>query len=260
MRKLVLLFLSLAIVAGVASVSFAETWDLKGDFSSTNPNGEWTYGVYLEDAYNSSLGSFIAWSTYRTWGGSVDYYGNEGDLAAGVIFHNTSPESVDGATWLKPGDVIPYAAALGWEYDPVVRWTAPANMTVSIDALFTGQCNGTSDVHILLNGDMTDGPAWGDPTFTGTHLVDGEINGNYGYPEYSIPVTGTVQSVAYNGVISVSAGDTIDFVTGYGSDHSSSDGAMIGVTATIATVPEPASLSLLGCALAGLLAYAWRKR
>jgi hypothetical protein len=260
MKKLMLPILTLAIAVGAASTSLATTtWDLRGDFASTNPNGAWTYGVYLEDGH--SLGNFYAWPTYRPYGGSVYYYGNEADpLACGVIFRNTSPASTDGHVWLAPGDVAFFAGLLGWAYDPVIRWTATTDMTISVNALFTGQCDGTSDVHILLNGDMLNGPAYGDPTFTGTHLVDGEINGNYGYAPAGIPASGTVGSVAYNGTILVHAGDYIDFVSGYGSDHAITDVAMVGVSAVITQVPEPASLGLLCCALAGLLAYAWRKQ
>jgi hypothetical protein len=256
--KMFVLFLVISATLMATSTSEAGVWSIKDDFASANPNGAWTYGVYLEDGH--AAGNFYAWPALANWGGTVDFYGNPGSVAAGVIFHNNTPESVDGTTWLKSGDVCLYAATLGWLYDPVVRWTAPEDMTVSVDALFTGQCEGTSDVHILLNGDMVNGTEWGDPTFTGTHLLDAEINGNYGYPEYEIPQTGTVSSAPYTGVITVHAGDTIDFVSGYGSDHTNTDGAMIGVSATITTVPEPSSIGLLGLALIGFAGMVWRKR
>lgn len=36
--------------------------------------------------------------------------------------------------------------------------------------------------------------------------------------------------------------------------------ARVGIATTVAIVPEPSTLALLGCGLFGLLAYAWRKR
>jgi hypothetical protein len=104
-----------------------------------------------------------------------------------------------------------HPAAFGDSYAPFIRWTAPADMTVIVDALFYGCEETTTDVHILLNGTMNNGPV-----YIGTSLLDGIIDGNYGYAPLGIPATGTSNSVAYNDIITVAAGDKIDFVVGYG--------------------------------------------
>jgi hypothetical protein len=263
------LLMALALVTCAASTAGAADWNLARDFSTTaNPNGAWSNGLYQADG---SANAFDFWPLpdyyWRHSGlAHLAFYGNPSDYSfiAGAVCYN--PDSADcyyGANyhlWLRPGEVALWAAQWGNIYAPVIRWTAPAAMTVSIDALFTGRCDVvSSDVHVLLSGDETNGPSGGDPIFTGTHLFDGAIDGNYGCAEMGIAATGTTQSQSYSGIVTLAAGDHIDFVVGYGPDHWNGQD-MVGLSATITEIPEPASLSLLGCALAGLLACAWRKR
>jgi hypothetical protein len=259
---------ALALAACTASFASAQTWNVASDFSTTSSvNGQWQYGCYLEDSYGSTIGSWYNWGSY--WGPYpvVDHmyqWGNDGDSAfvPGGVCYN--PDNADATydlggsynLWLKPGQVALWAAAWGDRYSPVVRWTAPSAITVSIDALFTGQCDYTlTDVHVLLNGDQTDGPGQdGLPIYTGTHLLDGTIDGNYGYADLGIAATGTTPSQGYTGTLTLAAGDTIDFVVGYGSDQITPQD-LVGLSVTINQVPEPSAIILLVAAGLGLVVY-----
>lgn len=264
MRKITLLMV-LALAVSAASSYAAVGWDLERDFSTTtNPNGEWTYGVYLEDAFSEVdyPGGFYTWPAFYGWPNvpELAYWGNAGgDLGAGCVFYTNSDTPFGGGApahqWWAPREVMLHPAAAGWGYAPVIRWTAPYDITIEVDALFYGCEDGTDvDVHILLNGTMTDGPA-----FTGTHVFDGEVIGNYGYEPLGVAPTGDANSAAYNGVLTLMAGDRLDFVAGWGFDGSyASD--LTGLDIAIDPVPEPGSLLALGTGFIGLLGFGIRRR
>jgi len=246
------MFLILVFVLALATVSNAD-WVLDRDFSKVdNPNGQWTYGVYLEDWFdtNGYPDGFYIWPSYYDWPGvpEIGYYGNpNGDLGAGCVFYTNSDTPLGGPIqWWAPRKVMLHPAAAGWGYAPVIRWTAPYDIMISVDALFYGCEETTTDVHVILNGNMYNGPS-----FTGS-LMDGIINGNYGYAPLGISASGTSNHVAYNAVLTLAAGDKLDFVAGYGPNFSyASD--LTGLDITITEIPEPATIGLLSFGALALL-------
>lgn len=256
------LFLALATAFGLAAPALAAPdWVLDRDFSKvSNPTGAWTYGVYLEDYYdtNGYPDGWYTWPGYQDFpgtGGAIGYYGNpNGDLGAGAVFYTNSDSPLGGPVqWWAPRKVMLHPAGAGHAYAPVIRWTAPTDMQISIDALFFGCEETTSDVHILLNGNMYDGPS-----YTGTHLLDANIIGNYGYAPLGVAATNPdTNHAAYNGVINVMAGDKLDFVCGYGGNGYAGD--LTGLDITITQVPEPVTLLALSTTLVGLAGFRRRK-
>ena len=175
------------------------------DFSPTsNPNGLWSYG------WTQTLGSTFILDTYH----AVSSVGGDNwfpsiSSPAPVVGHNGTGHAISGAysNILEPGQLGLHPGSDG--ADSVVRWTAPLTETVSLAASFTGVdfVGPTStDVHVLKNN---------------VPIYDGAVNG-----------FGPSSAADFAQTLSVSAGDTIDFVVGYGADGSYSYDAT-GLDATI---------------------------
>ena len=133
------------------------------------------------------------------------------------------------------------------DYSSALRFTAPSNGEYTVDALMYGAFVPRTDAH--------------DDHENCTVKVGGiidqaqEVTGYYYANTYD---TLTSTQFAYSKALSLTAGETVDFLVTHGSSggYAQSAGAQITITPT----PEPGTLVLLVTGLLGLLTYAWRKR
>ena len=193
--KFTISLLVLVLLAGAVSQADAAD-NIVGDFSpSSNPTGNWSYG------FTSTLGgTFNLFTTSTTQvppnqlpcDGTVMFWTTPSGFP--LVGHNPSGMTVTcSSTVSVPNDVLTmHPGPSGAQ--AVVRWTAPASGTYAIQGFFEGLDfvgPTTTDVHILLN--------------SSTSLFSGNIS------SFEVPLTFTLS-------LSVSAGDKIDFVVGFGSD------------------------------------------
>jgi hypothetical protein len=220
-----LLFVVVAAVCAAGPSAHATLYSAAADFSiSGNPNGVWSYG------YSATLGSAL--TLYTNSG--ITVFGQPPNFLAWFAINpettaNDFPWAVrnEAATTPASGLRLP-PGGLGLHPGPdpnneyaVIRWTAPQAGMYEITAAFVdrdytepmyGPRGATSDVHVLLNGsslydELLDRDGWG-----------------FG-------------PVGYLDVLSLVAGDQIDFVVGRGADDSYiSDHT--GLEATIVAVPD----------------------
>lgn len=229
----------------LAPTAYASSFDAATDFSlGSNPNGVWSYG------YSSTLGGPFTPDiiTKTTTAGNNNFSSWQGnDMSCGfcgpeifplVVKNTASTEQVTGTVDLLAGELALHPAANG-EF-AIVRFTAPTAGLFTIASTFEGRDVGgpqsptgtTTDVHVLLNNA---------PLFTGEVTGFGATSDQSFSPPLPLPL---------------SAGDTLDFVVGVGVDRNFFDD-LTGLSATISTVPEPASLLLLG---SGVIGLAWWRR
>ncbi|HKU20197.1 MAG TPA: PEP-CTERM sorting domain-containing protein [Terriglobales bacterium] len=224
-KSVTLLLVGLLLALGASLQANAD--NIVADFSaSSNPNGNWSYG------YTATLGgTFIPFTVSGVGcGGTIDLWTTSSGYP--VVDHNSS-----GTTQTCSGTVSVPTDVLGMHPDnsggdAVVRWTAPISGTYSIQGMFEGLdfvYPTTTDVHILLD--------------SSTSLFSGNI------ASFEVPLNFSFSQA-------LTAGDTIDFVVGFGADGNYF-GDSTGLAGTIPTesaaVPEPSTLLLLAGGVLGLL-------
>jgi hypothetical protein len=208
-------------IAGAAvglahSVSAQTTFDVADDFSlAGNPNGSWTYG------YSTGLGgSLILNAESLTSNGIELWRTNISSSDPASIYNPTQRVITIPGLQLQPGQFAFHPGPNG-EYE-VARLKLSSAGDYSISGTFAGAAtNGTTtDVHILLNG---------------VSIFDGVVNG-----------FGAGTGPSFSLTRSLSAGDSLDFAVGYGSNlNFISDTTALSAQITTA-VPEPATFLLLG--------------
>ena len=201
-----------AISAGATTTS----WDAAGDFSATaNPNGAWSYG------WSTSRGSmFNLLATPSTFNG-VNVWSNASTppLEPDVFFNGTSNVIAPNGTNPIPAGTLAFHPGAKGE-NAVVRWTAPMAGTFSVATTFTARdtVGTTTDVAVLSNG---------------SQLAGGEVG--------PLPT----QTFAL-GPLPLSAGDTIDFTVGFGTDGTDlfdSTGLDAKITTVVDTTPPAITIT-----------------
>jgi hypothetical protein len=170
------------------TISPTQCWDVADDFSFTaNPNGQWKYGY---DASGTGTFTLIDSGTAGKVHSDPDVWFWQG--GAGYIGEPTAGKNVgtnawviEGTTTYEPGDFALHPGPSGER--AVVRWTCPTSGNYHIFASFTaGDPSNTSDAGIKKGAT--------------TLMAVG-----------AIPKT-------YDSNIALTAGDTIDFSVGWGSN------------------------------------------
>jgi len=202
-----LTFLTGLLLSGLLSLpGQAQTYDAASQFSATtNPNGVWSYG------FEPNLGAFFSLYDQESTdnNGIAVWWYQTATASAPMVLFNTSSQPVTEGTWTLPAGKLalyPGPEDQTNEYS-VVRWTAPAGGAVAIGGDFIGydtQPVTTTDVHVLYNK---------------SSVFFGLIQ------SYNTPLSFSLTQT-------VNAGDTIDFLVGFGSNGTNT-GDMTGLDATI---------------------------
>jgi hypothetical protein len=202
---------AMAFVLLATLAASAQTYNVVTDFSGTsNPNGAWSYGyltapgtpliLYTATENDNCISGISFWGLYL---GSCSLLP--------VVGKNDTTETVCWATDCLPPNYIVTSPGYTGQLN-VVRWTAPASGIYQLSGAVMGTdyvYPTSTDFYVRLNGSLLF-----------TTVVD----------SYDIPMTfGRRQSLR--------AGDTLDFVTDWGSNHNAyGDGT--GFRAIIATVSD----------------------
>jgi hypothetical protein len=167
-------------------------FDAVADFSALhNPNGSWSYGYKTAAAPTT----FVPYNTEsQPFGSAFDSWYDPTVGSIPTVVHNNTGTTQSFSTFVIPPDLLNIHPGVSLQRS-VIRWTAPLNGTVQVNGWFQGlDVDGTTtDVQVTYNNTTT--------------VFSGEVTGYGPSTAISFPFT-----------MSVSAGDTIDFSVGDGTD------------------------------------------
>ena len=219
-------FISIGFLLAVSAISSAAS--LVSDFTNTvNPNGDWSYG-YKVAGVTDTLVLFDNYFTVTETGYTADVRtsGTPADLTPSIYkLTSGSTAGVNGGNGVSLGDVSLHPGSSN--QIATARWTAPATGLYDLSGFFkAGDGLGTSygrvDTYVYQNS---------------TQL-------------FSVLDTPNTENFSLSSV-SITAGDVIDVMVGYGSDQYYYDSTPVELN--IQAVPEPASIAGLALGLAALL-------
>lgn len=214
------LVLALVGLLAVTASARAELYDVTASFSTTNGNPN---GAWSYGWVNNNAFQSYALTSQADAVGYLAWYGPlvQSGNEYPVIWKNVSLPTIYGVATGQ----LALQCGPGGEMS-AARWSDIAGFSGNavVDGQFLAGDSGIPLVGIFKNGD------WGSPIWT---------SANSGTFHLSVPVT---------------PGDTLTFGV--------YSGFSAGTTPLLATVttPEPATIVLLGVAIAGLLVRAWRRR
>lgn len=220
---------SIAIFA-LASTAHANVYNAAADFETgwiakTNPNGVWSYGYSSGFTNPVTLYDQTAPPPPVLNGPQAQYWlsssVNIGDSPSAE--YNNGPAYDDGNVNF-PANGFVLVSGIGGQYSDLM-FTAPVAGAYSVDTVFRGDQYGIGTV------------------------VAVDINGSV---VFSSSVTAEGQTVPFDTDVSLTVGETVEFSVGPGGGLQNTGLSAIITSPGPPTVPEPASLTLLGTALAAL--------
>jgi len=216
---LVMALAALVIGASTSAAAQATSWTAAGDFSAmSNPNGAWSYG------WSVSRGSAFNLDTVATTVSGLNVWNYSNTQVEPDVAHNATNDTINpsGTNPIPAGTLAFHPGPSG--QNAIVRWNAPSTGSYAIAATFTGRDSvglTTTDVAVLSNG----GTLW-----------SGEVTGYLATQSYAASR------------LNLSAGDTVDFVVGFGTDGNysydttglSADISLLDTTPPVVSITTPA--------------------
>lgn len=230
--------LLLVCVLGLTTSLQAQiTYNAALDFSATNnPNGVWSYGQtttltgspFVLYVYNSpDLIDAPPANLLNMW-----HNGPGGSYGVPAVMFNPTPSPLSAAGFtFQPGQLGLHPGPVG-EYS-VVRFTASYTTNYSLSATFRtlDPIGGSTDVHVLVN----DIPIYNSEVDLGA-------------------------SDSFNAIVSLNAGDVVDFKVGWGSNMAYNSDSTGLDAVLIAAVPEPSTVLMVSGGLLGAGGIYWHRR